>query len=118
MKILLDVCVSSRALSAYLAAQGHDVSSVMSVDPSATDEQVLSLALNDDRVLITADNDFGELIFALGRPHGPIIRTVELTVDEQIQAISELLRDHTDDLSGPVIVTITPGRIRIRRQDA
>jgi predicted nuclease of predicted toxin-antitoxin system len=63
VKFLLDVCVSSRSLQAYLAGQGHDVLSALAVDPRASDERLLAIALQDDRVLLTEDRDFGELIF-------------------------------------------------------
>ncbi len=63
MKFLLDVCVSSCALQTFLAGQGHDVLSAVAVDPKGSDEQFMPLALQDDRVLVTEDKDFGELIF-------------------------------------------------------
>ena len=52
MKFLLDVCVSSRSLTAFLVAQRHDVLTVLSIDPSASDERILEFALRDERVLI------------------------------------------------------------------
>ena len=82
MKFLLDVCVSSRSLTAFLVAQGHDGLSALSIDPRASDERLL-----------------------------------ELSVDEQVQAISELLDQHGHELLGQVIVTIARGRIRIRRRN-
>jgi len=115
MKFLLDVCVSSRSLVAFLVGQGHDALSAVTVDPAATDEQLLALALREDRVLVTEDKDFGELVFVRQRPHGPIVRLVELTVDEQVGGMAELLDRHAAELSGPVIITVTRGRIRIRR---
>ena len=60
MKFLLDVCVSSRSLTAFLVALGHDVVSALAIDPSASDEHLLALALQDDRVLLTEDKDFGD----------------------------------------------------------
>jgi hypothetical protein len=72
--------------------------------------------LREGRVPITEDKDFGELIFAHDRSHGPLIRVVELSVDEQVRAIGELLDHYGQQLSGQVIVTITRGRIRIRRR--
>ena len=90
--------------------------SVVDVDPCASDEQIMDLALQDDRILITADKDFGELVFVQNRPHGPWIRVVELSVVEQVRAVTGLLDQHDHELTGQVIVTITRGRIRIRRQ--
>jgi predicted nuclease of predicted toxin-antitoxin system len=68
-------------------------------------------------VLVTEDKDFGELLFVHRQPHGPLVRVVELTVDEQVQAIGELLDQYADELTGPVVVTISRGRIRIRRRE-
>lgn len=117
MKFLLDVCVSSRSLAAFLAAEGHDVVSAYSVDPRASDERLLEFALREDRVIVTEDKDFGELIFVQGRPHGPVVRVVELSVGEQVRAIGELLAQHAHELTGQVIVTVARGRIRIRRRN-
>jgi predicted nuclease of predicted toxin-antitoxin system len=64
---------------------------------------------------VTEDKDFGELVFVRRLPHGPIVRLVELTVDEQVNGMAELLEHHAAELTGPVIVTVTRGRIRIRR---
>jgi predicted nuclease of predicted toxin-antitoxin system len=117
VKFLLDVCVSSRSLTAFLVAQGHDVLSALAIDPSASDEHLLALALQEDRVLLTEDKDFGELVFVQARPHGPLLRVVELSVDEQVRAVGELLAQHLHELTGPVIVTVTRGRVRIRRRN-
>jgi predicted nuclease of predicted toxin-antitoxin system len=115
MKFLLDVCASSRSLQAFLAGQGHDVLSAIAIDPKARDERLMGLALQDERVLVTEDKDFGELIFIRRLTHGPIVRLVELTIDEQVNGMGELLEHHATELSGAVIVTVTRGRIRIRR---
>jgi predicted nuclease of predicted toxin-antitoxin system len=116
VRFLLDVCVSSRSLLDFLVKQGHDALSALSVDQKSSDEQLLAFAFHDDRVLVTEDKDFGELVFVQRLPHGPIVRVVELTVDEQVKAIDDLLAGHSSELIGAVIVTISRGRIRIRRQ--
>ena len=118
MKFLLDVCVSSRSLQGFLTERGHDVLSAVAVDPRAGDERLLALALQDERVLVTEDKDFGELIFVRRLPHGPIVRLAELTVDQQVGGMAELLDRHAAELAGPVVITITRGRIRIRRGEA
>jgi predicted nuclease of predicted toxin-antitoxin system len=115
VKFLLDVCVSSRSLQEFLAAQGHDVLSAVAIDPKASDERLMAVAIEEGRVLTTEDKDYGELVFVRRLCHGPIVRLVELTVDEQVGGIAELLARHADALTGPVIVTVTRGRIRIRR---
>jgi predicted nuclease of predicted toxin-antitoxin system len=79
---------------------------------------LLQFALNDDRVFITEDKDFGELVFVQNRSHGPIVRLVQLTVAEQVQAVSELLDQRSQELSGPIIVTISRARVRVRRRES
>jgi predicted nuclease of predicted toxin-antitoxin system len=116
MKFLLDVCVSSHSLQASLVSLGHDVLSAAAIDPKASDERLMALALQDERVLVTEDRDFGELIFVRKLPHGPIVRLVELSVNEQVQGMAELLERRAAELAGAVIITVTRGRIRIRRQ--
>jgi len=115
VKFLLDVCVSSRSLEAFLLGEGHEVVSALAVDPRASDQQLMELAFREDRVLVTEDKDFGALVFVWHLQHGPIVRVVELTVDEQVRALRELLDQHAAELYGPVIVTVTRGRVRIRR---
>lgn len=97
--------------------QGHDVVSALAIDPSASDEHLLALALQEDRVVLTEDKDFGELVFVQARPHGPLVRVVELSVDEQVRAVDELLDQHLHELTGQVIVTVTRSRVRIRRRN-
>jgi predicted nuclease of predicted toxin-antitoxin system len=93
------------------------VISAFTIDPKASDERLMAVAFQDERVLATEDKDFGELIFVRRLPHGPIVRLVELTVDEQVQGMTELLEHHSAELTGAVIVTVTRGRIRIRRSE-
>lgn len=62
MRLLLDESLSQYTTQP-LAQAGHDVLHLTDLDLlGATDEQVLAAALDDDRVLITADTDFGTLL--------------------------------------------------------
>jgi predicted nuclease of predicted toxin-antitoxin system len=115
MKFLVDVCACSSTLLAFLRSHGHDVVAAAVVGAQASDERLMEQALQEERVLVTNDKDFGELIFVRKLPHGPIVRMDELSVDEQVKGITELLQHHQVELTGPVIVTILRGRIRIRR---
>jgi predicted nuclease of predicted toxin-antitoxin system len=115
MKFLVDVCVSSRSLLSFLTDAGHEVVTMMDIDPSASDTIVLETAFREQRVLVTADNDFGELVFVRRMPHGPIVRLVELNVDDQVQGMRELLERNAAELEGAVLITVTRWRIRVRR---
>lgn len=47
-----------------LREAGHDVVAIAEIARGATDDQVLERALKENRVLITEDRDFGELVYA------------------------------------------------------
>ena len=74
MKFLLDVCVASNVLRTTLSDLGHDVLSARDGYASASDRALLDLAYRDERVLVTEDKDFGELVFSLRLPHPCIVR--------------------------------------------
>ena len=58
---------------AVLAARGAglDVAWVVELQPGVSDDAVLDLAKREDRVLVTFDKDFGELVFRHGRTASP-----------------------------------------------
>jgi predicted nuclease of predicted toxin-antitoxin system len=93
---------------------GHDVVAIAEVARGATDEQVLEHALNEKRVLITEDRDFGELVYARGRSSAGVIlvrfhsrarQAKPATVVEAIAKLSSRLQD--------AFAVVEPGRVRI-----
>ena len=114
MKFLLDVCAASRPLLTTLAKLGHDVLSAHERFPHASDEALLALAREEERVLITEDKDFGELVFVRGMPHPGIVRLVEMTPMERADAMQSLIERHADAMHDGAIVVVTRKRVRIR----
>lgn len=114
MKFLFDVCASSHALRTLLTDLGHDVLSALERDPRASDEALLALAIQEERVLVTEDKDFGELVFVRRLPHPCIIRFVDMRVEEKVAAMRELLERHGDAMREDALIVVTRGRVRIR----
>ncbi|MGH7205104.1 MAG: hypothetical protein ACREI2_02720 [Nitrospiraceae bacterium] len=48
-------------------------------------------------------------------PHPCIVRFVEMRVEDQVAAMKELLDRHAADMQAEAMITVTKGRIRIRR---
>ena len=46
-----------------LMREEHDVSSIANTSPGANDKTVIEIAQNEDRIILTFDKDFGELVF-------------------------------------------------------
>ena len=115
MTFLLDVCASSRRTRTRPARLGHDVFSASEWDPKASDEALLSFALSEQRILVTEDKDFGELLFARRLPHPCIIRFIEMGVVEQVDAMEELIEHYEDSMRDGTLIVVTRRRMRIRR---
>jgi predicted nuclease of predicted toxin-antitoxin system len=47
----------------YLRNKGYDVLSIGIDNPSITDYEVMTIAINEERTILTFDRDYGELIF-------------------------------------------------------
>jgi predicted nuclease of predicted toxin-antitoxin system len=73
VKFLLDVPVG-REIADWLRDQGYDVLEVRTIDPTLSDLAILRLATQQNRIVITMDKDFGELVVRQGEPHRGIVR--------------------------------------------
>ena len=114
MRFLLDVCASSRSMHALLTGMGHDVLSAFERDPRATDEELLALANEEQRILITEDKDFGELVFLRQLQHPCIIRFGDMRVEEKVAKMRDLIEHHADEMHGGALIVVTSSLVRIR----
>lgn len=108
-----------RSLTRDLRSAGFDIADVRDVGlRGRPDEEVLEYAVREDRAVITADVGFGNILrFPLGEHAGIVV--VRFPNEVSIRDLTtELLVAITwlgdDDVAGNV-VTIMPGRIRVRR---
>jgi len=86
------------------------------MSPGIVDEVVLAESRNSRSVLITADKDFGELVFRRGQASTGVllIRLLGLRPAMKAAIVSAAIRRHAQELPGAFAV-LTPGNIRIRR---
>ncbi len=113
MKVLLDTCVWGPATQA-LADDGHDVIWAGAWPQDPGDDQILERAAMEGRVLVTLDNDFGDLIFLRGQRHCGLIRLVGFRARDQGIVCASLLKQYEAELSAGAIITAEPGRVRVR----
>jgi predicted nuclease of predicted toxin-antitoxin system len=99
-----------------LRQEGHDVVYVAELSPSITDEEVLQQANARSAVLLTADRDFGELVFRRGLVHSGVVlfRLAGLATMTKAEIVAQVFRDHTGELIGAFSVVLSPGQVRIR----
>lgn len=111
MRFLLDENLSEK-LVPLLAGAGHDVEHVRQIGLAGTfDPGVLELAAREDRVLISADTDFGTLLartHAIAPSFVLIRRLIGRRVPEIASVILDNLSEMEDDLrSGAGVVSAT-----------
>jgi len=102
-----------RAVVERLREEGHGVLYVAEASPSIPDEEVLRQANDRGALLITADRDFGELVFRQGRVHSGVVllRLAGLSNATKAEIVAEVCRDRARELSR----AFSPGQVRIRR---
>jgi predicted nuclease of predicted toxin-antitoxin system len=113
MKVLLDTCVWSGVLR-VLASAGHDVIWAGDWGKDPGDEEILSIAHREGRVLVTLDKDFGELAILFGQPHSGIVRLVNLSSKEQGEICARVLARYERNLKGGALITAERDRVRVR----
>lgn len=114
-QVLADECFSGPLVRAMPAAR-FDVSRSADTDPGAPDEHVLALAFSHARILLTEDNDFGDLVFRLGLPTHGVVRVALKSLGKPDQA-TRLIKAVTElgETVRGALVTIEPTRTSVRR---
>jgi predicted nuclease of predicted toxin-antitoxin system len=115
MKFLSDESVD-RQIVDRLRQDGHFVSYVIEMEPAISDDTVLNLANKEAALLLTADKDFGEMVFRQGRSNQGVIlvRMAGLSQKSKSDIVSLAIKKHASELTKAFTV-ITPKSIRIRR---
>ncbi len=117
MRFLVDNALSYK-LAEGLRVAGHDVVHLREIGlQSAPDSEVLSRAILEDRVIISTDMDFGDLLATkeLSRPSVILFRRVARKNDLRLALILNNLKAIRADLERGSIVILESSRIRIRR---
>jgi predicted nuclease of predicted toxin-antitoxin system len=113
MKFLTDVNASG-ALAQWLIDQGHDVSQVADRDARLSDDEILRWAVEEQRVIITTDKDFEEMIWRRGKPHCGVLRLDNLPRAERKTLLEYVLTHHAQAFASGAIVIAQAKKIRIR----
>jgi predicted nuclease of predicted toxin-antitoxin system len=114
MRILADENVA-RDIVAWLRSGGHDVLFAAETSPGTADARWVHIAEQEQRVILTSDKDFGELVFRDGlTSHGVVL----LRLDElPVPAILARLRAVWSVVeANPArrFIVITEKKVRVR----
>ncbi|MBI4725690.1 DUF5615 family PIN-like protein [candidate division TA06 bacterium] len=115
MKFLADENVD-KSVAERLRDDGHTVLYVLEMVPSISDDEVIRRANQEFALLLTADKDFGELVFRQRRSvYGVVLIRLAGLSPQRKAAAAMAIQKHADELARNFTV-ITPRTVRIRKQ--
>ena len=115
--LLLNSAIGRRAVEAFIA-RGYDLVHIRDYGlQKADDDVILARAIAEDRIVVTMDLDFGNMLAVTGQwcPSVIILRLGAPTSDEVTAALTHLANTVTDNELRGSLVIIEPYRIRIRK---
>jgi predicted nuclease of predicted toxin-antitoxin system len=117
MRFLVDNALSP-ALAALLTDAGHDAVHVRSLGMQHTqDIEIFARAAADDRVVVSADTDFGTLLATRSARKPSVVQfrgPGSRKPDTLARALLSNLSQFSEALESGSIVTLEPSRIRVR----
>ena len=102
---------------AILRRLGYDITSIGEDDPSISDEEVMKIAIEQGRTILTFDRDYGELIFKHGfKPPGGVVyfRTDPLNPEYPGQVAHKLIQSKDFEFAG-ILTVVSENKVRQRR---
>ena len=105
MKFFADECCDA-GLVVSLRAAGYDVTYVAEQYAGSSDDEVLTIAHNERRILLTEDKDFGELVYRFRKPSAGIV-LIRIDVRERHMKwprLKSLIEKYEDRLHGHFVV--------------
>jgi len=100
-----------------LREDGWGVVWIAEIAPAIGDRDVLARAVAEDRILLTDDKDFGEIVVREGRPHRGVVllRLAEMPPAERADLVSTVFRTAMVEMKDAFTVVHADGRLRIRQ---
>ena len=118
MRFVVDECTGP-VVARWLLQSGHDVFSVYDDARGVSDDDILQKAFMQNRILITNDKDFGELIFREKKRHKGIVllRLEDERAENKIKVIEQLLEQYADQIA-ECFTVVTENAVRIARPES
>ena len=117
MRFLADMGVAGRVVE-WLRESGHEVVHLRDEGlKRSPDQNIFLKAVNEERIILTFDLDFGEIVALSGSDKVSVIlfRLFDATATHVIQRLSVVLPACSEDLVQGAVVVVEEHRYRIRK---
>jgi predicted nuclease of predicted toxin-antitoxin system len=114
LRVLVDVGVGS-VVEDGLRQAGHDGAVVRDQDPRMKDTDIFDWAVREQRLVVTMDKDFGELVYLSGQAHAGVLllRLQHADGATKAQIVDSIFSQFGNQLPGHFSV-YQDGNLRIR----
>ena len=116
IKFLVDEWTGA-SVAEYLRRAGFDMLFVGETMQKADDADILTQAVHENRILMTNDKDFGELVFRSGRTHAGVVlfRLQDESQDNRVRIAQIVVEKYLKRLPDNFVVVTEKGlRVRTR----
>jgi len=116
MRFLLDQDVYA-ITARFLSDAGHDVVLVSQIDLSqASDEEILRTAQEQNRILVTRDRDYGNLVFVRAIGCGVLyLQVLPSTVNSVHDELARVIQSYSEKELAGAFVVVEPYGHRFRK---
>jgi predicted nuclease of predicted toxin-antitoxin system len=115
LRFLVDVGVG-KGIEKYLMEEGHDTKAVRDIDPRMEDEEIVRVAVEENRMIVTMDKDFGELVYHSSMRHCGVIllRLEDAPGAEKLQVVKHIIKNYSSQIKDSFCV-FQNNRLRIKK---
>jgi predicted nuclease of predicted toxin-antitoxin system len=115
LKFLVDVGVG-KGVENFLFEAGYDTKAVREINPRLEDEEIIRIAALENRMVITMDKDFGELVYHSGMQHSGILllRLEDAVGARKLQVVEHIIETYSNRIKNCFCV-FQNDRFRIKR---
>ncbi len=114
LRFIVDVGVG-KSIEEYLSEVGYDTKAVRDIDPHMKDEEIIHIAAAENRIVITMDKDFGELVYHSSMKHSGVLllRLEDANVAEKLLVVEHIMTNYSDQIKNCFCV-FQNNKLRIR----
>ena len=114
-RFLIDVGVG-KGIERYLMEEGYDTKAVRDIDPCMEDEDIIRIAALENRMVVTMDKDFGELVYHSLMKHCGVLllRLEDAAGPEKLQVFKYIIKNYSSQIKDNFCV-FQNNRFRIKK---